>query len=279
MNNIIPKNILQEVVLSSNENTLKNGSTLEFSLPNFINCDGQDIKVGVKNIKFPEKILSLKVKLHAFHVLETVDFSRSPEFDLTFKDYIDLCQQLELIAFDSLGIESSGGLDFRNPKTGDCQNSKFILSIKFKHNRIVVRKNIDYTIFINETLEKHLKFGLTEKVESNGLTFFKLGKSMHLSGPCLFTKPIDNVLNLVVYNLIESSTYSAQGSRYPIICAFNIDNSKQKCNELLGVKSVSVSYVKNIKCMFLNELFQIKDLNDYDLINDPFMFTLIFFKI
>ena len=276
--NLPQKDILQEVVLSTKENAWINGSCFEFSLPTHMDFVGKNVKVGVKNIRFPELKRSIKVKLGFAHFLETFEDLNLKEFELDFKNFVDLSMQLEVIAFESLGIESGASLDFRNSKGNERDNSHFILSISYENDRVVVRKNINYILFIDDNLDKYLKFGAAKRLEIKGNVYWKLENWLHISDYCSNGKSENEIVHLAMYDIIQSSTWSANGSRYPIICTFYANNDNRGTNEFLAVKNVSVQFVKKVKCWFFNEFFENFSFLNYNLKSDPFMLTLVFFE-
>ena len=103
--NLVPHEIIQEVVCST-KNAWKNGDFYEIGLPVCIDFGRieRTVKMGFKNIKFPQKKPgNVKTKIVAAHVLEKVDMEKAMEFELSFRDFPDLCSQMESIAYDSLG--------------------------------------------------------------------------------------------------------------------------------------------------------------------------------
>ena len=274
----IPKNILQEVVISSQENAWVNGNCFEFSLLNFINCEGQNVKVGLKNIKFPIKRKTLKVKFHVIHFLEKFEPSEMKAFELSYVSYEDLCQQLEVISFSLLKLDSGGGLDFRTPEKNSWNTSKFVLSINFENNRIIIRKNVNYVMILTDDMNNELRFGAAEKIQVNGVDYWVLSNFLHVSDYCSMYKQSEEVIHIAMYDMIESSTYAMNGSRYPIVCTTYPNNSNRGNNMLLSAKTVSVSYIKKIRCYILNENFEYYDFSLYNLEIDPLIMTLVFFE-
>ena len=274
----LSKNILQEVVLSTKNNAMISGSCFEFLMPNYINFGRQNVKVGVKNIRFPKKKRTMRIKLHLAHFTEKFDDATLTEYEIEFKNSMDLCQHMEIIAWKSLGLESGDRLDFRNSRIFENGTSKFILSISFENGRIIIRKNVDYVIYISDNLENFLHFGNALPIDNHGSRYWKLKDFMHMSDYCCVDKPENDIVHLAMYDIIESSTWALNGGQYPIICTFYANNDNRGSNEFLSVKTVSVQYIKKVKCWFFNEFFENYDFSYYDLIADPFLVTLVFFE-
>lgn len=279
MMSVVPKRIIQEVVLSTKQNVWLVGNCVDYLLPEYIDFGTRDVKVGLKNVRFPRLKSSVKVKLIVKHFLEKIDESEIRPFQVDFFNFKDLCQQLEVIAFNSLGIESSGGLDFTSPPKTNCNHAKFILSFSYEDQRIVVRKNIDYIIYIGYELDELLQFGAGQKVDIHGNVFFKLPNSIHLSKYLSISAKENDIVHVAIYDLIESNTLAANGCKYPVICTFNRHDNTRASYDYLSIKTVAVSYVKRVKCCFFNEYFEPLVFNSVDLINDPLMFTFTFFEL
>lgn len=275
--NIVPRDVLHEVIWST-KTAWRNGSFYEFSLPTYLNFEKKDVKVGFKNIRFPEKKQTLKLKLCLAHVLEKVDLKKALEYEVTYKSFPDLCHQLDAIAYDSLAIEG-GGLDFRWNKNYDLENSKFIVSFTYENGRVILRKNIDYILYISQSLDNLLQFGSGKCVVAEGCEFFLLEKFLCISDYCSMIDSESEVVYLVVHDMIESLTCGINGLRYPIGCSFQANIKNYVSNEFISFKNVSVPYLKKIRCSFLNANFKNFDFDQFDLTADPIMFTATFFLI
>jgi len=278
---LMVKNIIQEVVLSTSDNVWINGNCFEFELPNYISCE-KNAKIGVKNIRFPNKTFSVNAKVHISHFLDIAkfDFSKVDKMELKYTSWPDLCQQLEVMAYNSLVYENpgSGQLDFRNSKMGDGEES-FILSLRYEHNRIVIKKNINYVLYLNVELESLLEFPLATPITGHdGEKFWKLEKYMDISKNLVLCNDGETIVHLAIYDIIESSTYIKNGSRFPVLCSFYGDNRNLATNSLLSCKNASVSYLKRIRCYFYDRFFECYKFDNCNLKNDPFQMTLVFFE-
>ena len=286
-----PSKILQEVIFStkqnSNENIKENsnvfisGNCYEFALPNYLNFGQKNVKVGIKNIRFPKtKKMALKLKIHACHILEKLDNLKIEEYEIQFKDFDDICQQLELISFKTLGLDSAGSkLDFRNSKYYTYDDHRSIISFSYEHDRIVIRKNIDYVLYFSANFYESFKFDSGQKIKYNDEIYYKLDNTLYLSGYMNTNNRENEVIHFVVYDIIESTSFTPDGRRFPIVCSLYANNDNRCTNEFVAVKSVSVTFVEKLQCYFYNEFFKIFDFSKYDLKSDPLMFTLVFFEI
>lgn len=277
--NIIPKKILQEVVLSTKQNVWLFGNSIDYLLPEYINFGNRDIKVGVKNIRFPQKKTYIKVKMLVNFFLDTVNESQIKEVDLSFSCYEDLCQQLETFAFGFLSIDTGGSLDFRSRLHNESGASKFILSFKFENERIVLTKNTNYVVYIDDHLNTLLQFNEAKKVHFNGEVFWKLELFMHASNLLNYVKKENEIINVAIFDLIESCTLAVDGSKYPILCTFKNNKKNRTPYEYVSIKSVATQFLKRVKCSFFNEYFEPYDFTGFDLECNPLIFTLSFFEI
>ena len=274
---IIPKKTIQEVICST-KFAWRNGIYYEMSIPNCIELKEKEVKVGFKNIYFPKKTLTVKYKIGVYHALEKVDLSKAQEFEVTYNSMNDLCHQLDASAYMSLGIES-GGLDFTRDQYYNQEHSKFILGFSYEYCRVVLRKNIDYVVYVSESLDKVLNFGVPtqDEVAQDGTRFVKLQDYLTLGDYCSeMNSESEEIVHLVVYDMIESLTCGVNGSRYPVGCTFKVLHKGYGLNNFVSVKNVSVPCIKKVKCSFLNKNFENFNFNGFDLVNDPIMFTLFF---
>ena len=292
----INRQILLEVMVMIGAKTVQRLSKGNYhcKLSEIVNFEHKEVKVAVKNLKIPPMMKCITFKLYMGTTLETMKETDLKSYTVEYYSASDLCQRIECIASSSLGINRLPTLDFRDVNAITFF-SDLKLSLVYKENRYVLRKNDDlvlsissnlarilglseaiYDTFTPEEKEKAKKEDLIRNCEKN----IRLDKSYYVSDTlCYFIAPKDNIIHFVLYDVIESCTVTPGGWREPILFSCNIVGEEEGPNLVVAEKNVSVPFLKDVRFGIFNSEFEPFDFYGADIGSNSFGCTLVFFTI
>jgi len=266
-------NVIKEVMMTSKHNCTVSGCCLEFLLPENINFGNEKkVYVGVQNMEFPQQRKKTEVTMFFGHVLDAFDETKLKKYNFIYKSMEDLCLQIECCCLESIVLGVGSKIDYRSL---DYKKGDFIVNVNYIENKIVMRKDSDYVLVCSSNLADLFKVGKKEKKEIANIEYWSLPGVIYSSDEIFFDKVKDKTLHFMVSNLIESCTVLCNGYHYPLLYSYKTDKMN---NEINLVRLVSVPFFRCLSVRILNSNFEEHDLSNYDLINEPISFSLMFFN-